>query len=401
MRPLIASILFIITTLPVSSFAEIKTVTQTVKQPFGGSQSPDDARTSGIAKAKREALEQFGTYIESTTVIKNSHFDSDEIMALTAGVTKAEVIKQQNYIDGDAFGIEITVKVDLDDASLEKSLQRLLEDRNHLKELKLSRERERNLLTRLAELEIENQRLVKSGQDTSKLKKEFQGVSQGITAEEWFNKANTLWDGKKYTDPNKVIEYLTQSIRLDPNRAAGSYQNRGQVYSQIKQLDLAIADYDQAIRIDPNHVVAFYNRGVAYGKLKQLDRAIADYDQVIRLDPNFVNAYINRGNIYNTLKQPDRALVDFNKVISLDPKNALAYNNRGLSYKALKQLNLAMADYTQAIYFDPNDGSAYNNRGIEYLRAKEFNQGCSDVKKACELGVCSGLEVAKKFNKCQ
>ena len=51
--------------LSIPAFAEIKTVTHTLKQPFGGSQSPDDARIAGIARAKREALEQFGTYIES------------------------------------------------------------------------------------------------------------------------------------------------------------------------------------------------------------------------------------------------------------------------------------------------------------------------------------------------
>jgi hypothetical protein len=99
--------------IPLAAFAAIETVTHTVQQPFGGSQSPDDARTAGIAKAKREALERFGTYIESTTLVKNSQLDSDEILALTAGVTKAEVVKQKNYTDGDVFGIEITVKVEL------------------------------------------------------------------------------------------------------------------------------------------------------------------------------------------------------------------------------------------------------------------------------------------------
>ncbi|MDK9717834.1 MAG: hypothetical protein OEL57_08000, partial [Trichlorobacter sp.] len=52
--------------LPLSARAEINTITHTVQQPFGGSQSPDDARTAGIARAKREALERFGTYIESS-----------------------------------------------------------------------------------------------------------------------------------------------------------------------------------------------------------------------------------------------------------------------------------------------------------------------------------------------
>ena len=136
MKLLIALTAFLI--FPLSAFAEIKSVTHTVQQPFGGSQSPDDARTAGIARAKREALEQFGTYIESTTIVKESRVESDEILALTAGVTKAEVVKQKTYADGEAFGIEITVKVELDTDVLDKSLKRMLEDRDHLKELTLS-----------------------------------------------------------------------------------------------------------------------------------------------------------------------------------------------------------------------------------------------------------------------
>ena len=38
-----------------------------------------------------------GTYIESTTVVKNTQVEKDEILALTAGVLKAEVVSQKNY----------------------------------------------------------------------------------------------------------------------------------------------------------------------------------------------------------------------------------------------------------------------------------------------------------------
>jgi len=58
-------ILFLILILsPCLSIAEVKTFTHTVKQPFGGSQSPDDARIAAMAKAKREVLEKAGTYLE-------------------------------------------------------------------------------------------------------------------------------------------------------------------------------------------------------------------------------------------------------------------------------------------------------------------------------------------------
>jgi hypothetical protein len=89
MHKIIVSIFFVLTFLCSAAIAEIITVKHTVKQTFGGSQSPDDARISAMAKAKREALEIAGTYIESLTVVKNTKVEKDEILALAAGVLKA------------------------------------------------------------------------------------------------------------------------------------------------------------------------------------------------------------------------------------------------------------------------------------------------------------------------
>jgi tetratricopeptide (TPR) repeat protein len=49
--------------------------------------------------------------------------------------------------------------------------------------------------------------------------------------------------------------------------------------------DRAIADYDQALKLDPNYALAYNNRGNAHFLKKNYDRAIADYDQAIRIDP--------------------------------------------------------------------------------------------------------------------
>ncbi len=356
-----------------------------MRQPFGGSQSPDDARIAGIARAKREALEQFGTYIESTTVVKNAHVDSDEILALTAGVTKAEVIKQKNYADGDAFGIEITVTVELDTAVLEKSLKRLIGDRNHLKDLKAAREREKKLLARISELEKENQQKGKTKEQSAKLKDGFQAASQGLTAVEWFDKAVALWDGNNYSDLRKVIEYLTQAIRLAPNISASAYSNRGLAYSHLKQFDRAIADYDRAIRLDPKDATAYSNRGVAYSDLRQFKRAIADFDQAIHLEPNYANAYVNRGNAYADLNQPALAIANYDQAIRLDQDNAKAYYNRGSAYYDLKEFAQTIADYGQSIRLDPSNAASYYNRGLAHFDLKQFDRAIADYDRAIRL----------------
>ena len=70
----------------------------------------------------------------------------------------------------------------------------------------------------------------------------------------------------------------------------------------------------------------------AYGDKGENDRAIADYNEAIRLDPKYAAAYNNRGNAYRDKGDTDRAIADFNEAIRLDPKLAHAYNNRGNAY---------------------------------------------------------------------
>jgi tetratricopeptide (TPR) repeat protein len=256
-------ILLLISLSPASSFGEILTIKQTVKQTFGGGQSADDARIYGIAKAKREALEKAGTYIESLTVVKNSKVEKDEILALTAGVLKAEVVSQKNYASDDAFGIEIIVNVVVDTSVLEERVKKLLQDKTHLTELKETQKREKELLHKVAQLEEENRKLTANKQSTEKLKKQFQQASQGLTAVEWFYNAAALWDGSKFTDPKKAIEYLDNAIKLQPDYA-NAYIGRGLVYSELGQQQRAIEDFNEAIRFKPDDARAYFSRGIAY-----------------------------------------------------------------------------------------------------------------------------------------
>ena len=71
---------------------------------------------------------------------------------------------------------------------------------------------------------------------------------------------------------------------------------RGIAKKKLNQLDAAIADYDTAVRIDPNDAFAYVRRGMAKEKLNQFDAAIADYDIAIRVDPNYAFAYVAARN---------------------------------------------------------------------------------------------------------
>jgi tetratricopeptide (TPR) repeat protein len=333
MRTNLAFFLIFLLIFPVSAIGEILTIKHTIKQTFGGSQSPDDARISAIALAKREVLEKAGTYIESLTVVQNSKVEKDEILALTAGVLKAEVISQKNYHTDDAFGIEIIVNVIVDTSVLEERVKKLLQDKTHLTELKETQKREKELLQKVAQLEEKNRKLSVNKQSTEKLKEEFQQASQSLTAVDWFNKAYVLWDGWKCTDPKKAIEYLNNTIKLQPDYAE-AYLFRGIAYDRRGDYQHSIEDYNEAIRLKPDYANAYLLRGTIFSndRLGQYKRSIEDYNEAIRLKPDYAEAYLFRGIAYDKLSDYQRAIEDYSEAINLKADYADAYYYRMNTY---------------------------------------------------------------------
>jgi lipoprotein NlpI len=153
----------------------------------------------------------------------------------------------------------------------------------------------------------------------------------------------------------KSCTALIQSGGETTKNRALAYNSRGIAYYNEKDLDRAVADYSEAIRLDPKYAAAYNNRGVAYRDRGDFDGAIADFSDAILLAPNYAFAFGNRGVAYFQKKDLDRAIADFNDVILLDPKSVPAYRTRGLAYLYSGNLAGALADVSQASELDPRD----------------------------------------------
>jgi len=85
---------------------------------------------------------------------------------------------------------------------------------------------------------------------------------------------------------------------------------------------IAIKDYDEAIRLNPKDADAYFSRGTTYFGLEQHERAIKDFNEAIRLNPKDAYYYYNRGLTYEEQGKKAEAITDFEKVITLtdDPE---------------------------------------------------------------------------------
>jgi tetratricopeptide (TPR) repeat protein len=161
-----------------------------------------------------------------------------------------------------------------------------------------------------------------------------------------------------------------------------AFSNRGSAYSDKGDNDRAIADYGEAIRINPKQIKAIYNRGVAWLEKGDNDRAIADYTEVIRLDPKDPDPLDGRGLVYRIMGEYDRAITDYNAAIKLDPKSSKGFVGRGAAYQGKGDNDRAIADYNEAIRLDPKSALAYSARGRAYLFAGSIDKALADFNQA-------------------
>jgi len=180
----------------------------------------------------------------------------------------------------------------------------------------------------------------------------------------------------------RIIDDIGESNR---NRRI-AYDSRGTAWHAKGDNDRAIADYTEAIKLNPKDALAYDNRGTAWRDKGDLDRALADYNVSIKLNPNSASAYNNRGNIRRERGDFQRALRDYAEAIGLDPKFALVYSNRALIWHAGGDSGRAIADCTEAIGLDPNTTACYRIRGYAYFEGGDFAAAAEDLRRANSSG---------------
>jgi tetratricopeptide (TPR) repeat protein len=202
-------------------------------------------------------------------------------------------------------------------------------------------------------------------------------------AEEAYNR------GLKYGnngDYDLALAEYAEAIRLNPGYAK-AYDSRAYIHNNRGAYDLAIADCTEAIRLDPKFMIAYVRRSFAYNSRGSYDLAAADCTEAIRLDPRYAMAYYSRGVAYSNKKDYDRAIADYNDSIRLNPKYAYTYVYRGIAYHYKGDYDRVIADTTEAIRLNPKFAEAYYNRALAYKAKGDAKRADADFAEAKRLGM--------------
>jgi len=133
-----------------------------------------------------------------------------------------------------------------------------------------------------------------------------------------------------------------------------------------------------------------------------VEQAIAEYEVALRLDPQLVEAYVDLGNLYLREGNPELALESYQKALDIDPSQIKAHLGMGDAYLLLGQYDVAAYHYQIVIEHDPDVAGPHGKLGVCLVLSGDLEQGRTECELALRLDAqapeghfCRGLYLAQ------
>ena len=186
-------------------------------------------------------------------------------------------------------------------------------------------------------------------------------------------------------DTVTALTMVDKSLELNKNNP-NAFSMRSQILMRFgKDYKKALADIEEAIKLDPKFAGYFINRAYMKYNLDDYFGAKSDYDYALGLDPLSVEGHFNRGLLLAEVGENNKAIDDFSFVLRRDATNFMALYNRAMLYTKTGQHRLALADYDAMLAKYPEFEAGYMARGDVKRRMGDRKGGERDYDKALSI----------------
>lgn len=171
-------------------------------------------------------------------------------------------------------------------------------------------------------------------------------------------------------DWKNSITLFTDLIEKNPEHGH-PYLIRGITHVQLGNLQQALSDYNESIRLDAGNAKTFSNRSSVRGMLGDVPGALEDANRSLELRPGYQNALNNRATAYFFSKEFDKALADYSAMLIKEPDNAELLRRRIAANEQLEDNEAQLSDYLLLTEIEPGNHINFAKAGEMYYRLRQ------------------------------
>ena len=195
---------------------------------------------------------------------------------------------------------------------------------------------------------------------------------------------------------DEAIKFYSEAIEKTPN-FADAYNNRGIVKLAQNNLDAAIVDFEKAVSIDNEFILAKYNLGEAYSNTQELDKSLSLLKQIESKYKDSSFYFVTLSNIFIKKSNYSEANTCLLNALRLNKNNDKAYTNLGFIQYSEKKYSEAKANFEHAIILNPKQDLALNNLSLISANENNYSEAVELVDKAINLNKSITYENNKGF----
>jgi len=187
------------------------------------------------------------------------------------------------------------------------------------------------------------------------------------------------------------LAMAAQSGCIIGHELAGVHVNQGQRALEKHDLDAALAEFQEAVKLDPQFAEAHFQLGLVQKQKGDLPEAAESLQEAVRLDPTKVEPIFQLGEVYRLLKKTTQAIRAYAMACDLDPRNFELWCRLATCYHQSGDLEKAVEAYQEAIGIQPKNAFVYSNLGAALESQGRMYEAIKAYKQSLE---CEGADQA-------
>jgi tetratricopeptide (TPR) repeat protein len=185
-------------------------------------------------------------------------------------------------------------------------------------------------------------------------------------------------DAKRVDDEGFVLP-------TTPKTTVSSSFADGEAAFQAKKYGDAVAIFEAYTTRKPANGWGHYMLGLSAWKNGDFEKSEKAFDQALRIDPEHVKSLLNSARLFIDQKRPDDAIARLTRASEIDPELAEVHRLLARTYREQGKSDEAVDAYNRAIELNENDVWSLNNLGLLFIETKRADEALPLLLRAVEL----------------